>query len=164
MLTFLTETQERPMQIFVNRAKEAFSFQMVSVFYFSRGSIFSLLQIARMWRRQWQPTPVLLPGKSHGQRSLVGCSSWCHEKSDMTEWLHFHFSLSCIGEGSGNPLQCSCLENPGDIGAWWAAVSGVAQGQTLLKRLSSSSSNLTTDWFIHLIDVYWMPAICKILR
>ena len=73
------------MQIFVNRAKEAFSFQMVSVFYFSRGSIFSLLQIARMWRRQWQPTPVLLPGKSHGRRSLVGCSSWCHEKSDMTE-------------------------------------------------------------------------------
>ena len=60
-------------------------------------------------RRQWQPTPVLLPGKSHGRRSPVGCSPWGHEESDMTEGLHFHFSLSCIGEGSSNPLQCSCL-------------------------------------------------------
>ena len=58
----------------------------------------------------------------------------------MTEQLHFHFSLSCIGEGNGNPLQCSCLENPRDGGAWWAAVSGVAQSRTLLKRLRSSSS------------------------
>ena len=58
----------------------------------------------------------------------------------MTERLHFHFSLSCIGEGNGNPLQCSCLENPRDGGAWWAAVYGVAQSQTRLKRLSSSSS------------------------
>ena len=54
----------------------------------------------------------------------------------MTERLHFHFSLSCIGEGNGNPLQCSCLENPRDGGAWWAAVSGVAQSRTRLKRLS----------------------------
>ena len=77
-------------------------------------------------RRQWHPTPVLLPGKSHGQRSLVGCSPRGHEESDTTEQLHFHFSLSCIGEGNGNPLQCSCLENPGDGGAWWAAVYGVA--------------------------------------
>ena len=69
-------------------------------------------------RRQWQPTPVLLPGKSHGRRSLVGCSPWDHKESDMTERLHFHFSLSCIGEGNGNPLQCSCLENPRDGGAW----------------------------------------------
>ena len=59
----------------------------------------------------------------------------------MTEGLHFHFSLSCIGEGNGNPLQCSCLENPRDGGAWWAAVYGVAPSQTRLKRLSSSSSN-----------------------
>ena len=58
----------------------------------------------------------------------------------MTERLHFHFSLSCIGEGNGNPLQCSCLENPRDGGAWWAAVYGVAQSQTRLKWLSSSSS------------------------
>ena len=56
----------------------------------------------------------------------------------MTEWLHFHFSLSCTGEGNGNPLQCSCLENPRDRGAWWAALYGVAQSWTWLKRLSSS--------------------------
>ena len=74
-----------------------------------------------MWRRQWHPTPVLLPGKSHGWRSLVGCSSWGRTESDTTERLHFHFSLSCIGEGNGNPLQCSCLENPRDGGACWAA-------------------------------------------
>ena len=61
----------------------------------------------------------------------------------MTEQLHFHFSLSCIREGNGNPLQCSCLENPRDGGAWGAAVYGVAQSQTRLKRLSSSSSSHT---------------------
>ena len=81
-------------------------------------------------RRQWHPTPVLLPGKYHGRRSLVGCSPWGREESDMTERLHFHFSLSCIGEGNGNPLQCSCLENPRDGGAWWASVYGVAQSRT----------------------------------
>ena len=58
----------------------------------------------------------------------------------MTERLHFHFSISRIGEGNGNPLQCSCLENPRDGGAWWAAVYEVAQSRTRLKRLSSSSS------------------------
>ena len=63
-------------------------------------------------------------------------------ESDTTEQLHFDFSLSCIGEGNGNPLQCSCLENPRDGEAWWATVYGVAQGRTRLKRLSSSSSNL----------------------
>ena len=92
-------------------------------------------------RRQEHPTPVLLPGKSHGWRSLVGYSPWGLEESDTTEHLHFHFSLSCIGEGNGNPIQCSCLENPRDGGVWWAAVSGVAQSQTGLKRLSSSSSS-----------------------
>ena len=61
----------------------------------------------------------------------------------MTERLHFHFSLLCIGEGNGNPLQCSCLENPSDGGDWWAAVYGVAQSRTWLKRLSSNSSSLT---------------------
>ena len=84
-------------------------------------------------RRQWHPTTVLLPGKSHGRRSLVGCSPCGREESDTTERLHFHFSLSCIGEGDGTPLQCSCLENPRDGGAWWAAVYGVAQSQTRLK-------------------------------
>ena len=89
-------------------------------------------------RRQWQPTPGLLPGKSHGRRSLVGCSPWGCEDSNTTERLHFHFSLSCIGEGNGNPLQCSSLENPRDGGAWWAAVCGITQSRTWLKRLSSS--------------------------
>ena len=93
------------------------------------------------WRRRWHPTPVLLPGKSHGRRrSLVGCSPWGPEESDTTERLHFDFSLSCIGGGNGNPLQCSCLENPRDGGAWWAAVYGAAQSRTRLRRLSSSSS------------------------
>ena len=92
-------------------------------------------------RRQWHPTPVLLPGKSHGWRSLEGCNPWGRWVSDMTEWLHFHFSLSCIGEGNGNPFQCSRLENPRDGGAWWAAVYGVAQSRTRLKWLSSSSTS-----------------------
>ena len=90
-------------------------------------------------RRRWQPTPVLLLGKSNGWRSLVGCSPWGCKELDMTERLHFHFSLSCIGERNGNPLQCSCLENPRDGGAWWAAICGVAKSRTRLKRLSSSS-------------------------
>ena len=75
----------------------------------------------------------------NGQRSLVGCSPWGHTESDTTERLHFHFSLSCIGDGNGSPLQCSCLENPRDGGAWWAAVYGVVQSRTRLKWLSSSS-------------------------
>ena len=98
--------------------------------------------VAFFWRRRWHPTPVLLPGKSHGQRSLVGCSPWGCEESDTTERLHFDFSLSRIGEGNGNPLQCSCLENPRDRGAWWAAIYGVTQSRTRLKWLSSSSSNV----------------------
>ena len=93
----------------------------------------------RYGRRQWHPTPVLLRGKSHGWRSLVGCSPWGRLESDTTERLHVHFSLSCMGGGNGNPLQCSCLENPRDCGASWAAVYGVAQSRTRLKRLSSSS-------------------------
>ena len=91
--------------------------------------------------KAWHPTPVFLPGKSHGWRSLVGCSPWDREELDSTERLPFHFSLSCIGEGNGNPLQCSCLESPRDGGAWWAAVYGVTQSWTRLKRLSSSSSS-----------------------
>jgi len=94
-----------------------------------------------LWRRQWQPTPILMPGKYHGWRSLVGCGPWGRWESHTTEWLHFHFSLSCTGEGNGNPLQCSCLENPRDGGAWWAAVYGVAQSGTWLKQFSSSSSS-----------------------
>ena len=106
------------------------------------------------WRRKWQPTPVFLPGESQGQQSLVGCRLWGHTELDTTEataaaaaagkLLHqLHIlkvpasnagDLGSIpglgrppGEGNGNPLQCSCLENPRDGGAWWAAVYGVAQ-------------------------------------
>ena len=102
------------------------------------------------WRRKLQPTPILLPGKSHGRRNLVGCHLCGRTESGMTEWLHFHFSLSCIGEGNGKPLQCSCLENPRDGGALWAAFYGVAQSWTRLKRLSSSSSS--TSLSLHRIE------------
>ena len=106
----------------------------------SLSELCELVMDREAWRRrQWQATPVLLPRKSHGQRSLVGCSPWGRYELDMTEWLHFHFSLSHIGERNGNPLQCSCLENPRDEGAWSAAVYGVAQSRTWLKQLSSSS-------------------------
>ena len=108
-------------------------------------------------QRQWHPTPVLLPGKSHGQRSLVGCSPWGRQESDTTERLHFLFSFSCIGEGNGNPLQCSCLENPRDGGAWWAAVFGVAQSWTRLKRLSSRMYY----YYIILLSNEWIYSLNK---
>ena len=111
--------------------------------------VFKPICKAHSRRRRWHPTPVLLPGKSHGWRSPVGCSPWGRSESDRTERLHFHFSLSCIGEGNGNPLQCSCLENPRDRGAWWAAVCGVAKSRRRLKRLSSSSkahSHFSLPW------------------
>ena len=73
---------------------------------------------------------ILLSGRSHGWRSLVGCSPRDYQEPDTTEQLHLHFSLSCIGEGNGNPLQYSCLENPRDGGAGWAAVSGVTESDT----------------------------------
>ena len=76
------------------------------------------------WKIPWMEEP----GRLQSMGSL---------ESDTTEQLHFHFPLSCIGEGNGNPLQCSCLENPRDGRAWWAAVSGVAQSRTRLKWLSS---------------------------
>ena len=101
-------------------------------------SVFGMIE-SRSQRRRWHPTPILLPENSHGRRSLVGCSPWGRQDSDTTERLHFHLSL--IGEGNGDPLQCSCLENPRDGGGWCAAVYGVAQSRTLLKRLSSSSSS-----------------------
>ena len=88
------------------------------------------------WEIPWAEEPGRL--QSMGLRTV----------GHMTERLHFHFSLSCIGEGNGNPLQCSCLENPRDGGAWWAAVSGVAQSQTQLKRLSSSSSSNRAQYFL----------------
>ena len=81
---------------------------------------------------QWQATPVLLPGESHGWGSLVGRSPWGRYEWEATEQLHFHFPLSHNGEGNGHPLQCSCLENPSDGRAWWAAVYGVSQSRTRL--------------------------------
>ena len=90
------------------------------------------------WKIPWTEEP----GRLQSMQSL---------RADTTERLHFHFSLCCIGEGNGNPLQCSCLENPRDGGAWWAAVYGVTQSRTRLKRLSSSSSskqNLEVSWVI----------------
>jgi len=100
---------------------------------------------------EWQPTPVFLPGKSHGQRRLVGYSSWGHKESDATEQLHFTYSNFRLsnrhwyagdtgsipgsektpGGGHGNPLQYPCLGNPKDRGAWWATVHGVTKSQTL---------------------------------
>ena len=122
--------------------------------------ICGLLCIA--WKRRWHPTPVLLPGKSHGQRSLVGCSPWGRTELDTAEQLHFHFSLSCIGEGNGNPLQCSCLETPRDGGAWWAAVYGVAQSWTQLKRLSSSSSSSSSVLLcIPFVHSQCTPRVCQ---
>ena len=86
----------------------------------------------------------------------------------MTERLHFHFSLACIGEGNGNPLQCSCLENPRDGGAWWATVYGVAQSQTRLKRLSSSSmsteSVMPSCHFILCCPLFLLPSIFPSIR
>ena len=95
--------------------------------------------------RQWHPTPVLLPGKSCWWQSLVGCSPWGYEESDWVTSLSISLSLSFIGEGNGNPPQSCCLENPRDGGAWWAAIYGVAQSQTLLKWLSSSSSSSSSS-------------------
>ena len=90
------------------------------------------------------PTPVL-PGKSQGRRSLAGCSPWGRKESDTTERLHFHFSLSCIGEGNGHPLQYCCLESPMGGGAWRAAVHGVAKSQTRL-------SDLTFTFHFHALE------------
>ena len=106
-----------------------------------KASLYS--QVTFVGRRQWHPTPVLLPGKSHEGRSLVGCSPWGREESDVTQQLLFHFSLSCFGEGNGNLLQCSCLENPRDGGACWAAVYGVTQSRAWLKW---RSSNIHWSW------------------
>ena len=102
--------------------------------------------------------------------SLVGCSPWGRWGSDTTERLHFHFSLSCIGEGNGNPLQYSCLENPRDGGAWWAVVYGVTQSRTRLKWLSSSSiafseydlSILVCELWV--LNVQWLGNIFKAVK
>ena len=96
--------------------------------------------LVRRWRRQWQPTPVLLPGKSQARAWWAAVHGVVRSRTRLSDFT-FTFHFSCIGEGNGNPLQCSCLENPRDRGAWWAAVYGVAQSQTRLKWLSSSNSS-----------------------
>ena len=83
----------------------------------------------------------VLAWRIQGQGNLEGYSQWHCKELDTAEQLHFHFSLSCTGEENSNPFHCSCLENPRNRGAWWAALYGVAQSQTRLKRLSSSSSS-----------------------
>ena len=134
---------------------------------FSSSSLTAIRVGSSAYRRgQWHPTPVLLPGKSHGWSSLVGCSPWGREESDMTERLHFHFSLPCIGEGNGKPLQCSCLENPRNGGACWAAIYGVAQSRTRLKRLSSSRSNAQSqtclsDLHFHFLGKFTVFSFCS---
>ena len=92
--------------------------------------------------------------------SLVGCSPWGWEELDTTEQFHFHFPLSYVGEGNGTPLQCSCLENPRDRGAWWAAVYGVAQSRTWLKQLSSGSSRLVITFLPRskLLLISWLQS------
>ena len=139
--------------IFLSLEKKTFKVkylaQKIAVSHFLQFTITELPLFRRLYQSVIQPadkamapTPVLLPGKAHGRRSLVGCSPWGRKESDTTERLPFHVSLSCIGEGNGSPLQCSCLENPRDGGAWRAAVCGVARSRTRLKRLSSSSSSV----------------------
>ena len=100
-------------------------------------------------RRWWHLTPVLLPGKSHGRRSLVGCSPWDCKESDTTERFHFHFSLSCIGEGNCNPLQCSCLENPRDGGVGGLPSMGlhrVRHDWSDLSAVAAAAVNIVKWW------------------
>ena len=128
--------------------------------YTSLAGVWRMYWYLRRLRRQWHPTPVLLPGKPHGWKSLVGCSPWGRKESDTTERLPLHFSLSCIGEGNGNPFQCSCLENLRDGGIWWASIYGVAQSWTRLKRLSSSSSIPLYICTIASLSIHLLMDVC----
>ena len=129
---------------------------LLKVNHLSTANVFFKNCSYKMWatkkpprRGQWHPTPVLLPGKIPWTEEPGRLQSMGRWGSETTERLHFHFSLSCIGEGNGNPLQCSYLENPRDGGAWWAAVYGVTQSWTRLKWLSSSSILIFHSLFIH---------------
>ena len=108
------------------------------------------------WRRQWHPTPVLLPGKSHGRRSLVGRLQSMWSLRVGCDWAtSLSLFLSYVGEGNGSPLQCSCLENPRDGGAWWAAVYGVAQSRIRRKRLSSMNQRS------QIIGLFLLECVCE---
>ena len=107
------------------------------------------------------PHSSTLAWKIPWTEELIGCSPWGRWESDTTERLHFPFSLSCFGEGNGNPLQCSCLENPRDGRAWWAAVYGVTQSRIWLQRLSSSSSSKNTWQLLEIQDPRLDPGPIK---
>ena len=114
-------------------------------FHNTQHDILNNLTSIRLWlsaEKAVAPHSSTLAWKIPWAEEPGGLQSWGCKESDTTEQLQFHFSLLCIGEGNGNPLQCSCLENPRDGGAWWAAVCGVAQSRTWLKWLSSSSSSM----------------------
>ena len=132
-------------------------------YYFANKGPYSQSYGFSSQRRRWHPTLVLLPGKSHGQRSLVGCSPWGHEESETTEQLHFHFSLSCIGEGNGSPLQCSCLENPRDGGAWWAAVYGSHRAGHDWSDLAAAAAVIVVwPWANQFLSLISDFLICKV--
>ena len=139
-------------------------------------SLFSFY--SSFWRRKWQPTPVFLPGESHGRKGLVGYSLWGCKELDMTKQLthtHTHTHTGGVvvknppanagvssdtrlipgsgrspGGGNGNPLQYSCLGNPLDRGSWWAAVCGVAESQT----------RLSTHWLAGWLWLTDKPMVC----
>ena len=133
---FMDLTSQVPMQYFSLQ-----HWTLFSQTYPQLGIISALAHLLSL-EKAVAPHSSTLAWTIHGWRSLVGCSPWGHWELDATERLPFHFSLSCIGEGNGNPLQCSCLENPRDRGAWWAAMYGVAQSRTWLKWPSSSKWGL----------------------
>ena len=119
--------------------------EKIRIFLLENGELFEVC-VANISEKAMAPHSSTLAWKIPWTEEPGGLQSVGLLESDMTEQLHFHFSLSCIGEGNGNPLQCSCLENPRDGEAWWAADHGVAQSRTRLKRLSSSSSSKHLNW------------------
>ena len=119
------------------------------------------MKIVRMSEKAMAPHSSTLAWKIPWTEDLVACGPWGRKEWNTTEQLHFHFSLSCIGEGNGHPLQCSCLENPRDGGSWWAAIYGVAQSQTRLKGLSSSKMEKNSSLIISLYSSCMKSSIQK---
>ena len=135
-------------QLFVNHQSTFSQNQsLVSIFFiFLHVTRFSSSEFILVYGMKWgNGTPLqysCLENPMDGGAWWAAVHGVAKSRAQLSEHLHFHFSLSCIGEGNGNPLQCSCLENPRGSGAWWAAVYGIAQSRTRLKRLSSSSSSI----------------------